>query len=850
MIRVHVRETGGIARTGQGLRFGVPLPPGAVAEGEALRLVDEGGGPLPLQTRPLAHWPTGGVKWLLCDTKVSLAAGQSLSVHLERGAPHSVEPALAVAADGAHVSVDTGVARFAVGGDGLLSAACGAGRVEAAGAVVLADAGGWPQPARWRAPVVEAAGPLAATVRVDGTLPGTPLLLVCRLDFLAGSGHVAVALCLHNPQAAAHRGGKWDLGDPGSVRFSGLSWRIAVTPGPGGVSWRETPTGAPRNADSFHLFQASSGGAAWDSVNHVGADGTVDLPFRGYRVTAVGTDAGGGERAQPTLTVHGDGIAVSVAAEQFWQHFPKALAADGEGTAIHLFPIQAGTAHELQGGERKTHRFHLCFGTPDDSPDATAAALPLVPEPDPEAMAESGAIPFLRPASAGPHGAYRTLVDAAVRGDRPFAARRETPDEYGWRHFGDLHADHEEAHYDGPLPLVSHYNNQYDVVYGALVQHLAGAGPGWWEIGTELARHVADIDIYHTRADRAAYNGGLFWHTDHYRHAATGTHRTYSRRSVPPERIRSYGGGPSNEHAYASGLALHHYLTGDPWAREAVLELAEWICSMDDGRRTVLGWVDGGPTGAASRTYEDGYHKPGRGAGNAVNTLLDAFGLTGDRAHLAFAEGLIRRVIHPDDDPDALELADAERRWSYTVFLQILARYLGVKEALGEVDERHEHARRALLAYARWMARTAVPYLSRPEALEYPTETWAAQEVRRANVFDLASRYAEPEEAERLRALAARFFAEATDGLAKFETATTVRPLAILLQSGWQRAAFAEDPPAPGARYAGKVDFAPPERFEPQALRVKRWLRSPVGWLRLAVGLLRNAPAKLMGGPR
>ena len=35
------------------------------------------------------------------------------------------------------------------------------------------------------------------------------------------------------------------------------------------------------------------------------------------------------------------------------------------------------------------------------------------------------------------------------------------------------------------------------------------------------------------------------------------------------------------------------------------------------------------------------------------------------------------------------------------------------------------------------------PYLDHPEQLEYPTETWAAQELRKANVLRWAARYAD-----------------------------------------------------------------------------------------------------------
>ena len=63
---------------------------------------------------------------------------------------------------------------------------------------------------------------------------------------------------------------------------------------------------------------------------------------------------------------------------------------------------------------------------------------------------------------------------------------------------------------------------------------------------------------------------------------------------------KAYGGGPSSNHNYTSGLLLYHYLTGDPEAKAAVLGLADWVLAMDDGARTLLGVIDDGPTGLAS----------------------------------------------------------------------------------------------------------------------------------------------------------------------------------------------------------------------------------------------------------
>ena len=123
------------------------------------------------------------------------------------------------------------------------------------------------------------------------------------------------------------------------------------------------------------------------------------------------------------------------------------------------------------------------------------------------------------------------------------------------------YADHEQAYYDGPRPVISHYNNQFDMVLGGILQLARTEDPAWWDLFEPLARHVVDIDLYHTTRDRPAYNGGLFWFTDHYLDAATSTHRTYSRanrpawNNTPPYNSRpgSSGTGSASAHSTSTG---------------------------------------------------------------------------------------------------------------------------------------------------------------------------------------------------------------------------------------------------------------------------------------------------------
>jgi len=378
-----------------------------------------------------------------------------------------------------------------------------------------------------------------------------------------------------------------------------------------------------------------------------------------------------------------------------------------------------------------------------------------------------------------------------------------------------LYADHEAVRHTGDDPFVSHYNNQYDALAAFATRFMRTGDAGAWSLMHDLARHVVDIDIYHTDGDRAAYNHGLFWHTNHYTPAATATHRAYARSSGLD------GGGPSNEHNYTTGLLLHYLLTGSSASADAVVELADWVLAMDDGAQSRFRWIDRGPTGLASSTYTADYQGPGRGPGNSINALVDAHRLTGRRAYLDAAEALIRRTIHPADDPARHDLLDAERRWSYTVFLQVLGRYLDAKRARDDMDDMYAYARESLLTYARWMAAHEVPVLDRPERVEFPTETWAAQDLRKADVLNAARRYAPPGEAGPLVQRRDFFFDYAVRTLAAMPTSRFTRPLVLLLVNGTRVAYADEDDVVPYAPAPGFRPFVP---FVPQKVRVVRRL--------------------------
>ena len=815
------------------LTRGIDLPKGLVAKTARLSLSDAAGRPLPLQTEPLAWWSDGSIKWLLVDTLVNgLEPGWTELPLLidEREVPVPTTSLLstdATASDPCSVELVNSGLRIRRGGATVSLA------------FPLRTESGRRVLPRISETVWETRGPVRWTLRIEGTFPGCRgLQFFARLHSYFPTGLLKLDVRLHNPQRARHKGGLWDLGDTGSIRFQAFDVEVAPARGSNAaeLTWQSEPNRAPQTSPSgpVRIYQASSGNENWQSRNHINAAGDVPCQFRGYEVHAPGRE-NSGEHAQPLFHWATDKQSLSVCVPEFWQQFPKALEWNDERIRVGMFPSEWDDAFELQGGEQKTHALWLNISEAGDDEaldDGTeslawAATPPHVVLPA-DWHAEANAIPYFSAEADKPHSHLAEYLTAAIDGENSLLARRDVIDEFGWRNFGEVWADHEQAYFDAEEPVVSHYNNQFDTVFGGLLNEARTENPRWQELFDPLARHVVDIDIYHTTKDRAAYNGGLFWHTDHYADAASSTHRTYSAANQKPG--QPYGGGPSDEHCYTTGLLHWYWQTGNRDAYDAVRSLADWVINVDDGSQTIFGLLDDGPTGRATATAAPDYHGPGRGAGNSVNALLDGWLLTGERKYLAVAEQLIRRVVHPDDDIAGLDLLNVELRWSYTVFLSALAKYLDVKSEAGERDDAFYYAAASLAHYGRWMGEHELPYSDQTEKLEYPTETWAAQELRKANVLRLAAKYCAEPDQSRLLQRGEELADRAWSDLAKFESRFVARSLVLVLTEGardaWLRTQTFEEFSLPAG-----TTYPPKETFVGQQQRVKQKLKSPTGLL-------------------
>lgn len=721
----------------QPIRAGIPFAPGQCLTLDDLSLWQTEQ-PLPHQLSISSRWPDGSIRWLMVDAMID----SDTPLQLRQGAKRVKDDSTATLNPQWQLAVQQQQVQLTQPHLEPLRLRCTLQQQT-------------PLTAQFAEAELIRQGTLITEYRVKGHFSGLPLQVELYISCYP-DGLVQLKTVLHNPQRAKHSGGLWDLGDAGSVNFNGLTLDIRWQKGEESIlldhNAAENPE-LPILLQPWQLQQLGSGGSNWQSDNHLAADGTCSVRAAGYLLQQGDTEQQG-LRATPQLQRHTAQGHLYLTPCEFWQNFPSSLSSDGSLIQLGLFA--PGQPYELQGGERKTQQCWLQLQTNNPMPaDTTPAKTTMLSWPlrpaqiqlPVEFYQQALAMPWLSQSAITD---YDALIQPALDAERGFMAKREVIDEYGWRNFGDIFADHESLYLPaGSQPYISHYNNQYDPGYGFCRQYLRSGDPRWWQLMDELARHVSDIDIYHTDQDKAEYNRGLFWHTDHYLPAHTCTHRTYSKHNTTSSIPGQTGGGPANEHCYSTGLLYHYWLTGNGHSKEAVLGLAQWMINVHEGAPGFLSklWsvklhdipkLQARLRGAKALPYRYPFT---RGTGNYLNTLLDAYELTTDIFYLKQTERVLHHCIHPNDDIAARNLLDIENCWSYLVLLGVLPRYLRLKTIIAQQDENFHLMRAAFYQYSCWLAEHEDLFLLKAAQLEFPNDTWAAQDMRKVILLHQAAQF-------------------------------------------------------------------------------------------------------------
>jgi len=530
---------------------------------------------------------------------------------------------------------------------------------------------------------------------------------------------VRVFFTLENPDPTVPLpGAHWVLGRPGGHFFEDLSLRsdlrfngpiqLSVGDGADDILDRVVLTG------KGGIYQDSSGGDNWFHRNHMNHEGKIPLRFQGARAFIDGVEPYSRKRPDAWLHVSDRQYGLAVAVRHFWQNFPKALSAEPSGSVrVALWPEEFADAHELQGGEIKTHEVAFFFHTGKQGSTRTENRVAT--------MMGSFHHPLYARAPAEWYISTGLFDDAVVYDPDRFAGYErfqqgalmakgnnlrndfETIDEYGWRNFGDTWAKNETDKSGSPhdgRQVVNHYNLEYDLGYGMLFQSLRTLGTElsreWWDFAEAALRHESDIDVYHSFTEsgsRRVYSGGKFTHNQHGVEAVDSTHRGAPRITWFGSLRWPWGAGSSPEsgHFNTRGQLCYYYFTGDRRVLESALEQTELVYRKVTESK--FAQID----------------NLSREAGNNLQILTDAYLLTWDEKYREAAEKILASTA-PEKQWYTTEAGrkqnankDVSGFWTAAICIDAAARWTAVMEE--KTGKPYEPGRKYVTAYADFMSR-------------------------------------------------------------------------------------------------------------------------------------------------
>lgn len=669
--------------------WGVPLGiEDGVRDAAALQLV-AGGSELPAQFTVLARW--GGrpdqadkpVAWLLVDTRLDLRARESVSVTLmNQGSTLTASPLTVLRDDSERIVIATGAATYELAktafrlfdkvtlasGETFSSGALRFNGRDIAGPCSLA---------------VEQKGRERISLIGRGTIEGD-LEYTVRLHFYRDLAVVKADLRIENlasPRVVDGQPQDNDYGSQGSVSFDDLTLLFATRGGNG----YEIPTGEIGASGSeqstftsgISVIQGSSGDAHWDALRTMTPRLQSGVTKRASTIRRGETEADGPNQTGGWLDAGG----VTVAVTDAWQNFPKSLRATAGTVDVGLFPAEFSRNHELRPGEFKTHTIWIRHhgSVSDVAARARSLLAPLRLVPTADHASRTLALGMMAPRTTT-FADYEAGVDYQLTESPDWRAGEyeartildaiSISQNYGWVDYGDIPTDFEV--------MTSPYNMKYDSLRGLLWQAIRTGDDRWWSMGMAAARHVADIDVHHSRvrgasASRHWFDGGIYGHGYHDEDGRLNPHRNYMQPSTSMA-------GP------AAGLFLWALASGDTLLMQSALETADniyWKSVNADYDAAVAGGAACARSAglqACTDTCEGyEYADVSRTGGHAAEAMIAAYLATGDSTYLDF----IRRLAAYAACTEPALIAPTCNRFNIqTTFIRALGHYLIVREAL------------------------------------------------------------------------------------------------------------------------------------------------------------------------
>lgn len=550
-IELSVVDTIGLDRIDEPVWGGIPFPSGVLFDPDLVRLYDEAGNQVPVQTDVLAFWPRdGSIRSLLVDFQYSVEANQSRDLRLVYGEPADKRhPPLARRENG-KIRVDTGVLQFSVDQENFrwfewLGTNGQKHYPDERDGIRIIDLHSQPFDAAW-GPACEVSlelnGPNRAVIYVRGKhydKGGNDTLLEyeARIHAFAGKNMLYVEYTVENAEAALNT----------AVQSIRLALPRMGNHGSGGSF------GGPEG-ELLTFGTTANSVVSLTQLHEYSGRGEYMLYFENPYAGTADTMAG---RAPGWVEAGGSAIAV----HDFWQLNPGQLAVRDKSIDFFLWPERRVAYLDLPFGMSNT--VHFAYA-PDEAVALngnqpllrnrirgdTLGASPLLLRTDPEWTGRSGVFGhFLSsPETLESYPRFDRHLDAffdLMKSDR------EALDLTGRWDYGDLGDPRRWA------------NNEHTISRNLWLQYLRTGDPEIFRRAWIFTRHFRDVDIaYAARGSR---------HVDHH---SGGIHTP-----------QLYGRG----HYWISGVIWHYLITGDRRslrvATEAGAHPVMEMRSQRDGRR-------------------------------------------------------------------------------------------------------------------------------------------------------------------------------------------------------------------------------------------------------------------------
>ncbi len=571
---IHVNGAARASLDDWPLVVNLPVAQGTLQPGQALTLA-HGSTRLPTQTKVLAKWEDGSVRWLRLDALADIPSGGSLELHPTRGTPPRPKSQLQIRERAEAIEVDTGAVAFEIPRRRFALAENvrpGVGMSAVFGSVgnsLVADGRVYSATAPTSVRLVDA-GPVRATVELKGRLSPDFSYLI-RIAVVAGSSLVRV---LHTYTK--------DGGRPESIveRLSvDIPFRkpLLGTFEAGRMGLKPL-SGAIAEGTSIELAQTDSGHFRAADVQH---DGRLAGWFEG-------------------VAKHG---AVGIAARYFWQEYPQAVSIGPQGITYDLWSPRSAPAR-IGMGSAKTHEFVFWVakrGTIGKS-RARLAGRPLRGVVDPVALARSQALPgTFDPTTT-------TLDEKLVESARRYKKRnaKEKWDDCGRARcgagavptervgaFGMLNwGDWNFPGYQDTVKGTDAWGNlEYDTTQVLALAYAASGNREVFDQMVAAARHFMDVDTIHALPSRREWVG--------MNHPKNPRHFTFEL------------GGVDVGHTWIEGLLSYYLLTGDQRGFDVARGIADYLVHrLSDflrGNPRQWGWPQIALTAMYDLTREERY---------------------------------------------------------------------------------------------------------------------------------------------------------------------------------------------------------------------------------------------------